>query len=403
MAGPYGLQSTGFVVKPLADILSDIETAELALISASLDIQPTSPIGVINGIVAQALADLWDLASAMYSGMDPDTATGDQLEGLSLITGTVRDPATATVVVDCTVNVNAGFNALPGTMFASVVGSPEHLFYNLEEVDNPGGVPADETVSFICEDTGPIQALSGTLTVIAVPLAGWNSVTNPDDGNIGSDIESDSHLRLKRQEELTLGGNTTAEAIRADVIAQMQPTATPPTSVPTTACTVLYNDTNLLDANNLAPHTIEVIARSPGATADDDTLLAQLILNDKAAGDGTQGTSVVVVTDSQGNDQNIKFTRPTDTPLTVVITVLTDPTQPAVDEDTVKQALTDYADATFQPGLDVFILHLASQVFNVPGVIDYSAYTVNGGTSNISIDVRHVATLDSSDITVTIT
>jgi uncharacterized phage protein gp47/JayE len=242
--------------------------------------------------------------------------------------------------------------------------------------------------------------LSGTLTVIAQPLSGWNSVTNPNDGNVGSDIETDAHLRARRQEELTLAGSTTASAIRADVIQQMQP---PTTSVVTTGCTVLYNDTDVTDANGVPPHSIEVVARAPGATGDDDDLLAALILNNKAAGDGTNGTTTVVVTDSQGNEQPISFTRPADTVLTVVVTVVTDPTMPTPAASAIKLAMTDYADATYEPGVTVYYKRLIDNVFSIAGVVDWSSATVNGGTSNITIDVRHVATLDTGGITVVIT
>ncbi len=401
MAGPYGLQTSGFVVKPLADILSDIETSELALISPSLDIQPTDPIGVINGIVAGALSELWELGAALYSGMDPDTATGDQLTGLGLITGTTRLPATATVVVGCTVNVNAGFNAAPGTMFASVVGSPEHLFYSLDEVDNPTGIPADVTVDFICQDTGPIQALSGTLTVIAVPLSGWNTITNPDDGNIGNDIETDAAFRLRRQQELFAAGSSTADAIRAIIIQDMQPSSSTPTSVPTTSVTVVHNDSDATDTNGVPPHSIEVIARAPGATSGDDQLLANLIADSKAAGIGTYGTDSKIVVDSQGNSEEIFFTRPADTALTISLTITVDPLlYPSDGDDQVALALANYADATYEPGVEVFSLRLVSAAFTVAGVEDITAFLVNGAMSNIVIDIRHVATVDTSDVTV---
>lgn len=398
-----GLTTAGFEVKTLPDIIADVEAQELSLISASLDVQPSALMGVINGIYCQALYELWQLAGELYNGIDPDQATGDQLSSVALITGTVREPATSTIVASCVVNVEAGFHADAGQMFAGVVGNTLNLFYSLDDVDNPAGIPADVVVDFICQDTGPVQALSDTLIVIAQPLSGWNSVTNPDDGHIGSDIETDAALRTRRQLELALGGNSTADAIKADVLQNMQPSAKPPTSVPTISVTVLFNSSDVTDANGVPPHSIEVIARAPGATTDDDQMLADLIFNDKAAGDGTHGTDHKTVTDSQGNENTVYFTRPEDTPLTVAITIVTDAAAYAGGggEGQIKTNMALFASDFYAPGVEVYIKRLADVAFRTAGVLDWTVCTVNSG-GNLPIDIRHVATLDVADITVTV-
>src|SRR5262249_36114068 len=68
-----------------------------------------------------------------------------------------------------------------------------------------------------CEavDTGPLPAPAGTLTVIDTPVAGLSSVTNAADAILGRNQETDSELRIRREEELRAAGKGTVDAIRA--------------------------------------------------------------------------------------------------------------------------------------------------------------------------------------------
>src|SRR5262249_43302973 len=155
----------------------------------------------------------------------------------------------------------------PGTMFAAITGIPAAQFTNKTAVSNPGGVPADETVDFVAVNTGPQQYLAHTLTVIAVPLSGWNSIDNDNDGSVGQDQEGDPSLRTKREEELSGGGSSTADAIRSAVLVASQNGAFTSDVV---SCKVLFNDADAVDANGLPAHSIEVICYQPGNTSDDD-------------------------------------------------------------------------------------------------------------------------------------
>ncbi len=417
-----GLTPTGFVIETFDQILSDIEQVELAGISPSLNVQAPEPIGVVNGIVAQKLFELWLLAAALYNGMDADQAVGDQLASLALLTGTKRESATDTVVSGCVVNVGAGFSQAAGTLFASVVGNPSVLYTNEEAVASGGG--GNVTVDFKATTAGPNQALAGTLTVIAVPIAGWNSITNANDGVVGSNSESDPALRLRRQEELQASGADTGAAIRSLIFRLLQPSGLAPftTTSATTAATVLWNDTDATDSNGLPPHSLEAIVYQPGSVTADDVALATLVSQNKAAGIATysgNGTSKPIA-DSQGTVETVYYTRPAATRLYVAINVVTDSTTfPADGAAQVKKALAVYASggigndglahvAHYNPGSEVYALALKAQALSVPGVVDVSVFKVDTiavpvNTGNIVVGVRNVATLQTADVGVTVT
>lgn len=419
MPGPYGIVSTGFNRKPLAQILSDMQAIELAQISANLDLQPPDPIAVLTGLGAAMFDELWQVAAALYGGMDPDVADSDQLTGLSLITGTNRLAATATTVPGCTVNVNTGFSQAPGTMFASLVGNPAALFTNKETVANSSGIAANVTVDFVAVATGPTQVLVSTLTQIAQPISGWNSITNPNAGVTGSDTESDSDLRLRRDEELAAAGSSTAAAIKSAILQKL---VMPTTSSNTTTCTVLFNDTDAVDGNGLPPHSIEVIANQASPTSDDDQALVNLIFAEKAAGIGTYSGNATskTATDSQGNTETIYYTRPTPTQIYCNVTVKVDPKVfigGTPGKAAVVAALQAYANKEWNPGVEVYYKALQASLFpspldvlvGVPGILDITAFTIGFapspvGTSNLTIGIRNVATLNmtaSTDVTIT--
>lgn len=411
MAEPFGIVPEGFNTPALEDLVTGFQDQQLTGISPNLDMQATALIGNLNGIYGQALADAWLVLAAIYGGMDPDVAADDQLTSLCLITGTLRGGATATVCNACSTTVGAGFTAAAGTMFAAIVGNPAAVFTNEEAVSNPSGSPVTLPVDFKAIATGPQQCLTGTLTVISQPLTGWTAITNPTDGVVGTNIQGDPSLRLLRQQELAASGSSTADAIRADVLENLQP---PTTTTDTISCTVLSNDTDVPDANGLPPHSIEVIAYQPGADSADDQALADLIWNAKAAGIGTNGLAFKSVTDSQGVVQTVSYTRPTPMTFHVAITVVVDPETFPLDGLTqVANALLNYAQLEYDPGIEVRVRPLSGSVFpspldatiGVPGVVDITAFAVDinfppVNTANIGIPIRSVAAFDSSRIVV---
>lgn len=405
MPAPWGLLTSGFNVKMLPDILKDMEATETSLISSNLDVQATDPIGVMNGIMAQAIFELWQLAGALYAGMDPDIAANDQLTGLALISGTPRLPASPTTVVGCVVNVNAGFNQAIGTMFASIAGSNNTLqFTNKQAVVSAGG--GNVTVDFEAVVAGPTQCLAGTLTVIAQAISGWNTVTNATEGITGTPIEPDALLRARRVVDISAPGTATAQAIQSDVMQTLQ---YPVTTTETTSCVVIFNDTDVTDSNGLPPHSIEVVAEQQGSTSADDQLLANLIFADKAAGIQTHGTSSKTCTDSQGNTEVIYFSRPVAVRLYCYITVQVSTAYTggsAQGANTIAAAMATFGLANYTPGATVYAEHLKAEAF-VTGVLDILSFTIDTvtppvATSNIAMTIRQFGSLAAADITVTL-
>lgn len=83
MSTPYGVHPTGFVRKPLSVILSEIETDMVEVFGEKVVQTSESPLGQINGIVAETVARLWELGEDIYQSIDPDQAEGTRLDSLA--------------------------------------------------------------------------------------------------------------------------------------------------------------------------------------------------------------------------------------------------------------------------------------------------------------------------------
>lgn len=390
----YGITDEGFVAKTLEVIKAELEQEVRAAFGDDTNTSSASVMGQLIGIFATKTREVWELAEAAYDGGYPDSATERSLTLLSALTGTQRRAATKSTV-ECTVNVNPGTYDI-GSLIASVSGYPDRRFVNIDTVVN-GGMSADdiEDITFECEDAGVVLANAGTLTVIAQAVVGWNSVTNPEDATAGEVEESDADLRTRRELELAASGSTTADAIRADILREVEGVI---------SCTVLENDTDETDGNGVPPHSFECIVLGPdGYDAEDDQAVADQIWDSKAAGIRAYGTTSKTVTDSQGFTHTIAFTRPVDKDvyLRFDLTVNDD----YVGDTAFKEAIVAFGDANYAGGDDVIRTRLIAAAFESSGVVDVTTMTlaftaVPVATSNLTIALREIARLDTARITV---
>lgn len=76
-------------------------------------------------------------------------------------------------------------------------------------------------ITFLAQIFGPIPAPVGTLIEILTPVSGWTSVNNTKQGVTGRFVETDSELRIRRNNSLRLLGAATVEAIRARILQEV--------------------------------------------------------------------------------------------------------------------------------------------------------------------------------------
>lgn len=82
----YGVQPTGFVRKPLSVILSEVEASLITEFGPGVIQTSQSPLGQLNGLMADLITELWEVAEDVYQSYDPTQAEGTRLD----ILGSVR-------------------------------------------------------------------------------------------------------------------------------------------------------------------------------------------------------------------------------------------------------------------------------------------------------------------------
>ncbi len=394
-----GVLYNGFEKPSEGETLAQIKADLWANVSDQLNLASAAPLGQIVGIFNERLAFLWDLAEAVYNARIRGSATGAALTALSLLTGTQRKAASKTTVT-VTVNLDDGFSQAAGTMFAHVDGDPTARFTNVDLVENSSGITDDFDVEFEAETAGALALTSGTLTVIAEPLSGWNSITNALDGVTGDDDEADAALRLRGEEELQAQGSTTVDAIRDGIMDESTGLADN-----ITHCVVWENDTDDTDGEGRPPHSVEVIARGIDTGVSESQRLADKIFELKAAGIEAFGDDSKTVTDSQGNDHTVGYTWVTEVPIYFEVDIVIDEDLFPLDGDDQVAAAIVAIEDTYDPGSDIIAERIKAACFSVAGVVDVDELRLDtsaspSATANIPIGVREIGTLDTSRITV---
>lgn len=385
----FGLSSTGFVKKRLDDLVIQLENEFKGAYGANFKVDPETKQGQIIANLAAEYASLWDIAEDSFNSFNPQAALAKALSDLVQYNGLTRQPATKSTVVLTVTGTNG--TLIPSGSQVEIVDSDVKF-----ETVTPVTITGSTLVNAQALETGPIEAVAGTITTIFTPVTGWSTVTNVGDAVPGFNEESDEELRARRNRSTALSGQNIIDAIAAqleavdDVISVL----------------VLENDTDIdPDANGVPAHSVEAVVR--GGDAED---IKDVLLQNKVPGIPFTGNTNVPAEDSQGVPVDINYTIPVDVPIQVEITLVTDSGYPADGDDQIAQNIIDYAAGIFINGRgfgvsdDVILSELYTPINFVPGhfVTDLRiAKTVDPlGTTNIPIDIRELSTFDAADITI---
>jgi uncharacterized phage protein gp47/JayE len=366
-------------------VLQSIQDALRDKISLKLDLAERTVLGNTSNIDAERIDELEQLAEEAYNAFDPDNASDDRLVALALLTGVPRR-GSSKGLVSATIDITGAHTYAPGALAAHVVDEPTNRWLNRDEIVTPF---SDSYVAvFESESAGAAAvAEAATLTVIATPVAGWNSVTNASAATPGKDIESIAELRIRREQSVAAGGSRTRGAIRAKLIAIEG----------VLSAEVFTNTGSAVDANGIGPHGIRPVIWDGSPAAADDHAIAQAILDHAAEGILSQGLHSGTARDPDtGAPATVNFDRAETSDVTVAVNI---ESETGVSVDDVKAAILAKMPAVV--GREVTFHRLASSVFGVDGVDDYASFTVNGGTADLPAVQNRIYLLDESDITVT--
>lgn len=249
------------------------------------------------------------------------------------------------------------------------------------------------------DDIGEFNVAADTVTT-PPSINGVTSTTNRYPYITGRPTESDIDLRNRHSLSLSTAGAATVEAIRADLL-----------RVPdVTTAIVQENDT--LEVNSLGIPKKGVLSVVKGGSDED---IAKSLWESVGAGIQMGGNTTVIVVDSQGINQVVKFSRPTEkyVHLHAEYSIYSEEADewPLDGETQIKNQLIAFGE-TLTLGSDVIPQRFSSSVFNNVGglsVVNITAGVTTGAndptptlSSNIiPIDAISEAVFDEIRITLT--
>jgi uncharacterized phage protein gp47/JayE len=244
-------------------------------------------------------------------------------------------------------------------------------------------------VNVTCTSDGPTVANAGTLTVIVTPVTGLTSALNITDATVGRLTENDNQYRARRALTLQIAGAGTFEAIRSRLLELSGVTAA-----------ILFENVNdIPDTDGRPPHSFESIVQG-----GDQDAIANLLWAVKPAGIQTDGSILTTITDSQGQPHPVRFSRPTDLPVYVAVTITKNSNFPANGAAGAAQAIVDAGNALGIGKEVVVIPYLISSLASIPGIENV---VLNIGLSpgpvtdaNIPVAPNEIADFDLSRVTV---
>lgn len=216
------------------------------------------------------------------------------------------------------------------------------------------------------QETGPTVAASYTVTVIDTPVSGLDSVRNVEDAIVGRDLESDAAFRSRRLTRLqtSLAGPT--EAIRAKILKLNDDEEENPIE----DAIVIENTGLTVDGGGRPGKSFEAFVYEYGGATTRDQAIADAIFVSKPAGIESFGDVSKTVTDSQGFDHTMKFSRPVGVDIYLILDLTVTSAYPTDGDAQVKALMVLWGNG-LGVGQDVIVYpDLVAQLTAIPGITD---------------------------------
>lgn len=207
------ISDTGLAVPDELDILNgrltDLDTAMGGGMSKSL----TTPQGQMAQSDTAIIAATNDLLLDIVNNINPDYATGRFQDAIGQIYFIDRIPAVGTTVT-------ATCTGLVGTVIPAgsiAMDASGYLYYSLADATIPSS--GSVNVVFQNQATGPIACPIGALNTIYRAISGWSGITNATAGVPGNEVESRANFEYRRKQSVAGNANNQLGAIYANVLA----------------------------------------------------------------------------------------------------------------------------------------------------------------------------------------
>lgn len=373
------------------------------------NLDPSTPDGLKTAHDAEVFGALDETLQQAYNSKDPNKASGIDLDVISALTGTMRSTGSRSTITGFILTGVPNTTVVPeGTRFRSRTTGTIWLLDQQWTIDSTGTAVVDISA----QDSGPVEADANTVTEILDTVGGLTSVNNPTPATPGTEIESDSSLRVKRATAVGRPGNNQIDSMLGELYAV----------VGVRRVKVYENDTNSAAVSADNPHGLPAHSISPiiDGGEDDDVAMAIYIKKNPGVLLNQSGIPISVDVVSPvypANVKTIRYARPNYVDMVVAITLKDDGSLPSNIEELIRDAFLEFATGDLVPadvgfkisGFDIgesvpysTLFTPINKVIGQYGNSYVQSMTVNGGTTNVTIAFNELSRWTSSNITVTI-
>ena len=383
------VDKTGFHYPDYPTVLDYLKQEYRAIYGADTYLEADSQDGQWVAILALAMFDAMQVAATVYNSFSPLTAQTDALSRNVKINGIARLVASYSTV-------DLRIVGVAGTVITN--GQAEDTLGQKWKLPTTVSIPVggEITVTATAAEIGAVSAAAGTVTKIATPTLGWQSVSNAAAATVGDPVETDAELRLRQSQSTMIPSLSVMEGIVG--------------AVASLAGVSRYrgyeNDTATTNADGITAHTIALVVEGGTTQA-----IAEAIAAKKTPGTKTQGTTSYTTYDQYGIANIINFYRPTVATIGIEVSLTALTGYLSTTGDLIKAALVDYI-KTLQIGDDVLItkLYVPANLSNVSVGSTFNVTQIRikknaggFGTSNITLAFNEIAQTALTDITLVVT
>ena len=296
---PY-IDTEGIHIPTYQDVIDKLVADYKAIFGDDVNLEEGTLDYQLLSVFARCLDDYSTVAVQAYNARNPSYAEGDALDTLVELNGVKRrQPTRSTAYLQITGTPGATIPA------ESQAIDPDGNLWTFRANCTLDGNGAG-TVEAACETYGPVGTYPGTEISIYTPDANWYSVTFQNVIEVGENLETDANLRKRREANIIAQNNCRLDAIVSGIM----------NAAYAQDVMIHENNTPETDAQGVPANSLAIVVK--GGTTEG---IAQEIWNNKAPGVGLYGSTEYAITDAQGHEQIVRFSRPTTTMVVVRITV----------------------------------------------------------------------------------
>jgi len=369
----YGVTPAGFVKKPYAVILAEIEASLKSSFGNDIDLSINAAFGLLAQLMANRVAIQWDGLDDLYYSFYIDTAAGADLDRVVALGGLSRRPATQSLGI---LTISGTNGTVVGTGFRAQTAQGVE-FQTIQSGTIAGGSVDLQIRAILPGPTGNVAASS--IVEINTSISGVDSCSNAAETTGGALVETDAELRARYKLRGSAGG-ATAVAIQSAI-----------NDIADVVTAVCYENNTDGSVDGMPPHSIEAVVE--GGT---DNEIMTVLLNYKPAGIEPFGTESGSIVDNAGVTRDFKWSRPTTDDVYVDVNITPGTAWEAGFVDQVKQKVIEHVGGTDDSavvwpgqgiGNTVFSWRIIAALRTLVGIDDVQVY-VGEAASPTSSEVQ---------------